>query len=283
MVAKYEQSALSGKAQVKVQRYKGLQNLPHWHMDWELICSLSGSAEMMAENAVFTLPENGCALIRSETVHYIKADPQSIIAVMKIDPDLMALTIGRQTVASPLLENEYPAAEVLTGIEKEISQKEKYHEIICASQAAILIAEIFRKEKTVSLDKETESSAYKELLKLISKNCSSITFEQAAGFMCFSKPYFSKYFRKMSGMTFSEYLNFVRVNKAAELIMNKKMSIGEAAMAAGFGTIRSFNRTFKRLTGFAPRSMPKDFIFIENYSSSTEYSFDPTLPVSELL
>ena len=57
MIARYEQSVLSGKLRVTVQKYGGLQNLPHWHMESELILAEKGSAEVMAENAVYTLSE----------------------------------------------------------------------------------------------------------------------------------------------------------------------------------------------------------------------------------
>lgn len=38
------------------------------------------------------------------------------------------------------------------------------------------------------------------------------------------------------------------------------MPAGEAALAAGFGTIRSFNRVFKQLTGFTPRELPDNYV-----------------------
>ena len=100
----------------------------------------------------------------------------------------------------------------------------------------------------------SESSAYKELLRLVAKRYADMTFDEAAEFMCFSKPYFSKYFRRMSGMTFSEYLNVVRVSEAVKMLSHGNMSVGETALAAGFGTIRSFNRIFKRYTGFLKRT-----------------------------
>ena len=45
----------------------------------------------------------------------------------------------------------------------------------------------------------------------------------------------------MSGMTFSEYLNIVRVSEAVKMLSKGNMSAGETAVAAGFGTIRSFH------------------------------------------
>ncbi len=133
-----------------------------------------------------------------------------------------------------------------------------------------MIAEIFRSEKTEVLSILSESTAYKELLRLIAEHYADITFDEAAEFMCFSKPYFSKYFRRMSGMTFSEYLNIVRVSEAVKMISRGDMFAGEVALEAGFGTIRSFNRMFKRYTGFTPRELHDDFVFIGEKTKTTK-------------
>ncbi|MGN1304090.1 MAG: helix-turn-helix domain-containing protein [Oscillospiraceae bacterium] len=283
MIARYEQSVLSGKSQVTVQRYGGLQNLPHWHIESELIFAEKGSAEVMAENTVYALSEGGCVFIRSGAVHYIKAETDSVVSVMKIDSELISSAVGAQTPVCPLLESRYPTAEVFEKIRQEISAEEKYCEVVCAGLVTAMIAEIFRNEKTEALNSNSESTAYKELLRLIGERYADITFEEAAEFMCFSKPYFSKYFRRMSGMTFSEYLNIVRVSEAVKMLSHGDLSAGETALAAGFGTIRSFNRIFKRYTGFTPRELPDDFVFIGESHENGSESFDPTLPISVIL
>ncbi|MGN0598730.1 MAG: helix-turn-helix domain-containing protein [Oscillospiraceae bacterium] len=283
MIARYEQSVLSGKSQVTVQRYGGLQNLPHWHIESELIFAEKGSAEVMAENTVYALSEGGCVFIRSGAVHYIKAETDSVVSVMKIDSELISSAVGAQTPVCPLLESRYPTAEVFEKIRQEISAEEKYCEVVCAGLVTAMIAEIFRNEKTEALNSNSESTAYKELLRLIGERYADITFDEAAEFMCFSKPYFSKYFRRMSGMTFSEYLNIVRVSEAVKMLSHGDLSAGETALAAGFGTIRSFNRIFKRYTGFTPRELPDDFVFIGESHENGSESFDPTLPVSVIL
>lgn len=283
MIARYEQSVLSGNLQVTVNRYGGLQNLPHWHMESELILGEKGSAEVMAENTVYTLSEGSCVYIRSGAVHYIKAETDSVVSVMKIAPELIASAVGSQAPLCPLLESRCRISDTFEKIRQEISAGKKYYEVICAGLVSAMIAEIFRNEKTEAMNDSSESSAYKELLRLISERFAEMTFDSAAEFMCFSKPYFSKYFRRMSGMTFSEYLNIVRVSESVKLLSQGNLSAAETALAAGFGTIRSFNRIFKRYTGYTPRELPRDFVFIGGSQENSEKGFDPTLPVTKLL
>ena len=283
MIAKYEQSVLSGRSQVSVQRYEGLQNLPHWHIESELIFAEKGSAEVMTDNNLYGLSEGYCVFIRSGAVHYIKAESDSVISVMKIDSQPISAEFGTLAPICPLLENKYDVSDTFEKIRQEISNGEKYYEVICSGLALALTAEIFRSEKTSSAENSSGSGAYKKLLRLISERFADITFDEAAEIMCFSKPYFSKYFRRMSGMTFSEYLNIVRVSEAVKMLSKGGMSAGETAVAAGFGTIRSFNRVFRQYTGFTPRELPDDFVFIGEDRGTDSDSFDPTLPISKIL
>lgn len=282
MIARYEQSVLSGNLQVTAQKYAGLQNLPHWHMECELIYAEKGTSEVMTENTVYTLNEKQCVFIKSGALHYIRSDPDSIISVMKMDTELINSAVGSQTPICPLIKNSCGFAETFEKIRQEISDHKKYYEVICAGLASAMTAEIFRNEKTESQKSPSESSAYKELLRIISERYADITFDEAAETMCFSKPYFSKYFRRMSGMTFSEYLNVVRVSAAVKML-SQGMSAGETAFAAGFGTIRSFNRVFRSCTGYTPRELPKDFVFIGDAHETDGNGFDPTLPPTKLL
>ncbi len=283
MIAKYEQSDLGGNDRVSVISYENLQNLPHWHMECELIYAEKGSAEIMSENTVYSLCEGKSIFIKKEAVHYIKAEENSIISVMKLTPELIASAFGNKEPVCPLIDGNYPIKPVFDKIRQELTENERYYDIICSSLAEFLLAEIFRGEKTKQSADSSDSTEYKRLLQLINERYADITFDEAADFMCFCKPYFSKYFKKMSGMTFSEYLNIVRVSEAVKMLSKKKLSASEISVEAGFGTIRSFNRIFKKYTGFSPRRLPEDFIFIGEKTHSDDEGFDPTLPVSIIL
>jgi AraC-like DNA-binding protein len=64
--------------------------------------------------------------------------------------------------------------------------------------------------------------------------------------------YFCKLFHRTLGMTFTEYLARLRLERAKDLLLNPTMPISETAMASGFGSIPHFNRAFKRYTGTTP-------------------------------
>ena len=64
--------------------------------------------------------------------------------------------------------------------------------------------------------------------------------------------YFCKTFKKATGMTFTDYLARVRIEKVKNLLLNPNTRVSEAAFEAGFQSLSQFNRVFRRIAGEAP-------------------------------
>ena len=79
-----------------------------------------------------------------------------------------------------------------------------------------------------------------------------LTLAQVAQHAHVSSFYFCKLFKKTTGMTFSEYVARVRIEKAKKLLLDPLARISEIVYAAGFGSIPQFNSLFKRYVGMAP-------------------------------
>jgi len=74
-------------------------------------------------------------------------------------------------------------------------------------------------------------------------------------------------FKRIQKCTISEYINRVRINKAAALLEHLEDSISEVAYKTGFNDIYYFSSTFKRLVGVSPSVYKKQMdqsIYIEN-------------------
>ncbi len=101
--------------------------------------------------------------------------------------------------------------------------------------------------------------------------------------MAMDEAYFCRYFKKATGMTFSQYLNHRKIDNAVKLMKQRQnLPITDVAFACGFGSIRHFNKTFKELTGYAPKALPSNFTLTE-YAFHTDNEFNPTLADCVLL
>jgi AraC-like DNA-binding protein/ligand-binding sensor protein len=64
--------------------------------------------------------------------------------------------------------------------------------------------------------------------------------------------YFCKMFKQATGLTFTDYLARVRVEKVKNLLLNPHKRVSEAAFEAGFQSLSQFNRVFKKIEGMSP-------------------------------
>jgi AraC-like DNA-binding protein/ligand-binding sensor protein len=79
-----------------------------------------------------------------------------------------------------------------------------------------------------------------------------LTLAQVVRHVHVSRFYFCKLFKKATGMTLTEYVSRVRVEKAKTLLVDPSLRVSEIVYAAGFGSIPQFNSVFKRLVGMPP-------------------------------
>jgi AraC-like DNA-binding protein len=83
-------------------------------------------------------------------------------------------------------------------------------------------------------------------------HCDKVSLGDVARSVNMSAFYFCKTFKKAMGVTFTEYLARVRVEKVKNLMLNPHMRVSEAAFEAGFQSLSQFNRVFRRIAGEAP-------------------------------
>jgi AraC-like DNA-binding protein/ligand-binding sensor protein len=79
-----------------------------------------------------------------------------------------------------------------------------------------------------------------------------VSLEEVANAMHVSTFYFCKLFKKATGLTFTEYLGRVRIEKAKTLLLNPHLRVSEIAYMVGFQSLTHFNRVFRQVTGESP-------------------------------
>jgi AraC-like DNA-binding protein len=79
-----------------------------------------------------------------------------------------------------------------------------------------------------------------------------IPLEEIARALHMSTFYFCKMFRKATGLTFTDYLSRVRVERAKTLLLDPHRRVSEIAYETGFGSLTHFNRVFRKLAGCSP-------------------------------
>jgi AraC-like DNA-binding protein len=81
-----------------------------------------------------------------------------------------------------------------------------------------------------------------------------LTLSEVAKAVNMSAFYFCKMFRQATGLTFTDYLARIRVEKVKHMLLNPHKRVSEVAFAAGFQSLSQFNRVFRKVAGEAPSS-----------------------------
>jgi YesN/AraC family two-component response regulator len=102
-------------------------------------------------------------------------------------------------------------------------------------------------------EENTENPMITRAKEFIEKNQSDdLSLAAVAKAVNASTFYFCKMFKKATGLTFTEYLGRVRVEKAKSFLLNPHLRVSEVAFEVGFQSLSQFNRVFKRITGLSP-------------------------------
>ncbi|HCC35905.1 MAG TPA: hypothetical protein DEQ02_09910 [Ruminococcaceae bacterium] len=80
-----------------------------------------------------------------------------------------------------------------------------------------------------------------------------ITLEETAEKVFLTPAYFSRVFKDHMGVSFSNYLNRLRVENAKKCINEDLLSLSEIAAASGFGSQSYFSKVFRIYSGMTPK------------------------------
>lgn len=145
--------------------------------------------------------------------------------------------------------------------EDEITKNSSYLQI----KALLLdmLAALYKNNCLLSLkDTNTESEHQienlKKVLTYINENYSSpIQLDELALLLNLNAQYFCRYFKENIGRTVTEYINEIRIAKAAEALAETDEKIITIAQNTGFDNVGYFIRRFKREKGATPSEYRK--------------------------
>jgi AraC-like DNA-binding protein len=81
--------------------------------------------------------------------------------------------------------------------------------------------------------------------------------------MCFSTTYFCSWFKNLTGITYIQYLNQVRVMQVCRYL-NTKIPLKEAIYACGFENMSYFIQLFKKIQGCTPQKYIHSLVTIQS-------------------
>jgi AraC-like DNA-binding protein len=112
----------------------------------------------------------------------------------------------------------------------------------------------------MSLQNEVDSARINGVLSYIVQNYQQeIQLSDVAKLANMSESAFSRYFKKRTRRTFSQFITEIRIEHACKLLVQDKMSISAISLESGFNNLSNFNRQFKLLKKTTPLAYRSTF------------------------
>jgi two-component system, response regulator YesN len=110
-------------------------------------------------------------------------------------------------------------------------------------------------------DNFTKVSAPRKIIEAVQTYCKmylqGANLNEAAEIAKMNPNYLSKFFRHETGMSFSDYLMSLKMERAAQLLEDYTLRIGEISITIGYSDSNNFTRAFTRYYGQSPREYRK--------------------------
>ncbi|MGN1082640.1 MAG: AraC family transcriptional regulator [Candidatus Avispirillum sp.] len=146
--------------------------------------------------------------------------------------------------------------EIFKKISNEYKINDKHSPMLLKSHLTELFVNLLRAKKhslPLNANESNAEAQIKKVLALLENDISAdITVDYAADIAALSKSHFEKTFRSLTGYTFIEYLNTMRMLRAQKLLTKTSKSITEIAFECGFNSSNYFATVFRKYVGITP-------------------------------
>lgn len=247
---------------------------PHWHTYGEFILSTSPSESVFTlASETIVLNQNDLLMIWPCELHSVESAQEGSLLIIQFPGEMLSCTSELHMVQDfitrqHLLPGTDPAGlnrqilPLLHRMERISLSNDPFRDTrkqICLMEIFLLLARDFTKLLPAGPD-FTQAPHNARVLQKLSRACSyisqhcdkNITLDDAAAYAGFSKYHFSRIFKEYLNTSFTGYLTSQRVQKAISLFSRPDLSITDAVFLSGFGSVASFNRSFRQVMGCTP-------------------------------
>ena len=133
------------------------------------------------------------------------------------------------------------------------SRRTKGYELAVRGNLMLVFSLLFEMAETSKVCRLPNMEKIKQVLSNIEAHYDQkLTIESMAADCNYSASHFMRWFKEMTGSSFTEYLIEYRLGKAAQQLKSTDDTILEIAQRTSFDNISNFNRLFKKRLGVTP-------------------------------
>ncbi|QGQ94536.1 AraC family transcriptional regulator [Paenibacillus psychroresistens] len=260
---------MSNEATLRVYHFEIFKtSLLHWHEFYELVLVIAGTATHGLNGKSIPLRRGSLFLLTPADFHEINVTPGEsllfynvIFSGIRLDEPLINMLFEQdQQHYYDFTEPETKRLEVeFTLMQTEENQQQIGQDRLIQGALERILIELVRAIQVLSVAQISinkpliQPSIRKAMIYIEHHFRENITLEEVARQAQLVPNYFSTCFRKMTSITFQQYLQDLRIHFAKSLLQaSRLLSVTEICYASGFNNLSHFIRVFKQKTGYSP-------------------------------
>ncbi len=249
--------------------------LSHVHNYYEIYYLLSGSRRYFINRTIYNVSAGDVVFVSKGDLHMTSAltsnhHHERILITFSSEflniPDsgikkeefLKCFSSQKLQIAPP---QRYAFENLLNKALSEFNKNDEFSYFLAKNCVFEILAFLNRYSKmkvTPSDDVPVHEKKMQNICKYICDNYSQpITLNEVAKMAYMNPTYFSRKFKKVTGLGFNEYLNNVRIKAASAMLTETKYSVTEIAYLCGYKDSNYFGDVFKKIKGISPSKYRK--------------------------
>ncbi len=250
----------------------------HYHKETEIIAVLDGTLEVHFENGTIILNDGDLLLIGSNQLHRDRVLSSGGIdyVVLQFDPakffDFAAMPYIRHFADTSLpfsslnyIVQEQPHVrsqlfDCALRIHDEQSRKQDGYEIAIMMEVQRIFLLLLRHDsnKVLMTVSTPDMKRLKPILDYIESHIDSkVQVEESCRMINMSYYYFVKYFKRVMGMSFTDYVNFRKIKHAERILLTQDHSVSYVGELIGMPNMAHFYKTFRKFNACSPNEYRK--------------------------
>lgn len=227
----------------------------HWHEHIEFHFVLSGNAKIQCGGQIIDAKKHDCVIINSNELHKSVQTAKCSCFKFKLRPSFfdnnhyIFSNIIRDDAVTTLM---FKIMELYKNTDDASTYTVKGYVFqligfLCSNYCAKMLPPIASQQNGEKLQKMNNIAKY-----LQSHYATEIKAETLAEMAHYTYSYFSATFKEVFGVSLTNYILSIRINKASTLLATTDMNVTEIALSSGFSDANYFARAFKKETGYTP-------------------------------
>lgn len=259
-------------------------SLEHAHRDIELIYVIKGQLQVKISGNLHYLTTSDLVLINSNEFHSFQSNEENLFVILHFNYDEIASHLSQRNLLFSLdslnedsIKHEIRVAieELLTVYMKQDKESQMEYLEKAYKLSTIFTSKLLKQNRQLQVDTNLalkgQDERLADIIDYIQSNFREpLSLDEVAGLYFLSSPYLSKFFKKQTGKTFSQYLNEVRLAHAVDELLSTDKPITRIALDNGFPNLSAFNRVFNEQYQIKPVDYRKQMVVDKKEVTETE-------------